>query len=91
MPHAKHLEEKIAFVVRQVDNGASVEAACRKSGICTQAYYKWRKRYGRLVPSELVRLQSLEEENRQLKRLIADLSFSRQLLQAVVQGNPPNG
>ena len=87
MHHAKQLEEKIAFVVWQVDNGATIEDACRKTGIGLQSYYRWRKRFGRLVPRELVRLQALEEENRQLKRTVSDLTFSRQLLQSVIQGS----
>ena len=85
MPQSKLLEERISYVVRQVDDGASVEDACRKTGVSVQAYYLWRKRYGRLVPGELVRWRSLEEENRQLKQTIAELSFTKQLLQATIE------
>lgn len=87
MSQSKQLEQKIAFVARQVDAGASAEEACRKTGISVQAYYLWRKKYGQLVPCEVLRLQSLEEENRQLKKMVADLSFTKQLLQASLQGN----
>ena len=79
------LELKIAYIARQVDEGASVEEVCRKAGVAVQAYYRWRKRYGRLVPSEMTRLRSLEEENKQLKRLVAELSLTKQLLQESIR------
>ena len=58
---------------------------CRKAGISVQTYYRWRKKYGGLVPSEMKRLKQLEEENQRLKRLVADLSLDKEMLQEVVR------
>ena len=58
---------------------------CRKAGISPQTYYRWRKKYGGLMPSEMRRLKQLEEENRRLKRLVADLSLDKEMLQEVVR------
>ena len=58
---------------------------CRKAGISQQTYYRWRKKYGGLMPSEMRRLKQLEEENVRLKRLVADLSLDKEMLQEVVR------
>jgi putative transposase len=58
---------------------------CRKAGISPQTYYRWRKKYGGLMPSEMRRLKQLEEENRRLKQLVADLSLDKEMLQEVVR------
>ena len=58
---------------------------CRKAGISLQTYYRWRKKYGGLMPSEMKRLELLEEENARLKRLVADLSLDKVMLQDVVK------
>lgn len=57
---------------------------CRKAGISVQTYYRWRKKYGGLMPSEMKRLKQLEEENQRLKKLVADLSLDKAMLQDVV-------
>jgi len=57
---------------------------CRKYGISQQTFYRWRKKYGGLAPSELQRLKELERENTQLKKLVADLSLDKQILQDVL-------
>jgi len=61
-----------------------VEEVCRKMGISDATFYVWRKKYQGLGPSELRRLRQLEEENRKLKQLVADLSLDKAMLQAVV-------
>ena len=53
---------------------------CRKAGISVQTYYRWSKKYGGLMPSEMKRLKQLEEENQRLKRLVADLSLDKEML-----------
>ncbi len=78
-------EQQIAFILRQADEGTSVEEVCRKAGISVQTYYRWRKKYGGLMPSEMKRLRQLEEENRRLKRLVADLSLDKEMLQEVIR------
>ena len=62
----------------------SVEEVCRKMGISDATFYNWRKKYGGLGSSEVRRLKQLEEENTKLKRLVADLSFDKAMLQDVL-------
>ena len=85
MKRSKFSDQQIAFLLRQGEEGASVEEVCRKAGIPIQTYYRWRKKYGGLMPSEMKRLKQLEEENQRLKRLVADLSLDKEMLQEVVR------
>lgn len=82
MKRSKFNEQQIAFILRQAEEGTSVEEVCRKAGISIQTYCRWRKKYGGLMPSEMKRLKQLEEENQRLKRLVADLSLDKEMLQA---------
>lgn len=84
MKQSRFSEQQIAFILKQVDDGISVEEVCRKAGISQQTYYRWRKKYGGLMPSELKRLKQLEEENNRLKRMVADLSLDKAMLQDVL-------
>ena len=70
--------------LKQNELGTSVEEVCRKMGISDATFYVWRKKYGGIGPSELRRLRQLEEENRKLKQIVADLSLDKAMLQAVV-------
>jgi putative transposase len=81
---SKFTEEQIAFALKQAELGTSVEEVCRKRGISDATFYNWRKKYGGLGPSELRRLKQLEEENAKLKRLVADLSLDKAMLQDVL-------
>ena len=85
MKRSKFSEQQIAFILRQAEEGVSVGEVCRKVGISEQTYYRWRKRYGGMMPSEMKRLKQLEEENMRLKRLVADLSLDKEMLQEVVR------
>ena len=58
---------------------------CRKLGISQNTFYRWRKMYGEIQPSEIKRLKQLEEENRKLKRIVADLTLDKQMLQDVLK------
>jgi putative transposase len=78
-------EEQIAFALKQQELGTSVEEICRKMGIAEATFYNWKKKYSGLGPSELRRLKQLEEENAKLKRLVADLSLDKAMLQDVVK------
>ena len=84
MRKSKFTDEQIAFALKQVELGISVEEVCRKMGISDATFYVWRKKYGGIGPSELRRLRQLEEENRKLKQIVADLSLDKAMLQAVV-------
>ena len=85
MKRSKFSEQQIAFILRQAEEGTSVEEVCRKAGVSQQTYYRWRKKDGGLMPSEMKRLKQLEEENQRLKRLVADLSLDKEMLQEVVR------
>ncbi len=78
-------EQQIAFILKQAEDGTTVEEVCRKSGISIQTYYRWRSKYGGLIPSEMKRLKQLEEENTRLKRLVANLSLDKEMLQDVIK------
>lgn len=84
MKKSKYTEEQIAFALKQAELGTSVEEVCRKMGISDATFYNWRKKYAGLGPSELKRLKQLEEENTKLKRLVADLSLDKAMLQEVL-------
>ena len=84
MKKSKFTEEQIAFALRMAETGTRVGEVCRKFGITEQTYYRWKKKYGGLGVSELRRLRQLEEENRRLKRMVADLSLDKQMLQDVL-------
>lgn len=84
MKRSKFTEQQIAFALKQAELGTPVEEVCRKMGISDATFYNWKKKYGGLGPSELRRLKQLEEENVKLKRLVADLSLDKTMLQDVL-------
>ncbi len=87
MKRSRLTEEQIAYALKQAELGTKVDEVCRKMGISDATFYKWRQRYGGLGPSELRRLRQLEEENAKLKRLVADLSLDKAMLQDVLSKN----
>ncbi len=84
MKKSKFTEEQIGFALRQAELGISVDEVCRKMGISQATFFRWKQKYGGLGPSELRRLRQLEEENLKLKRLVAELSLDKAMLQEVV-------
>jgi putative transposase len=84
MKTSKFTEEQIAFALKQAELGTPVNEVIRKMGITEQTYYRWKKKYGGLGTSELRRLRQLEEENRRLKQMVADLSLDKHMLQEVL-------
>ena len=84
MKTSKFSEGQIAFVLKQAEDGTPVAEVCRKAGIAEATFYNWRKRYAGLMPSEVKRLRQLEEENAKLKRIVADLSLDKAMLQDVL-------
>ena len=71
--------------IRQGEEGTAVADICRQAGISQATYFNWKKRYGGLMPSEMRRLRDLEEENGRLKRIVADLSLDKEMLQDVIK------
>lgn len=84
MKKSKFTDARIAFVLRQAEEGTAIGEVCRKAGISEATFYNWRKKYGGLMPSEMRRLKQFEEENGKLKKLVADLSLDRAMLQGVL-------
>ena len=84
MARKGHSEEEILRVLREAESGETVVEVCRKHGISQQAFYLWKKKYAGLGLSELRELRQLREENSKLKRLVADLSMDRHILQEIV-------
>lgn len=84
MKKTRYSEEQIAFALKQAELGTPVPEVCRKMGISDATFYTWRKKYGGLGPSEVRRLKQLEEENQRLKKLVADLSLDKSMLQDVL-------
>ena len=85
MKTTKFTEEQFAFALRQSETGTKVAEVCRKMGISEATFYNWKKKFGGLGVGELRRLKQLEEEDRQLKKLVADLSLDKQMLQDVLR------
>ena len=85
MKKSKFTEAQIIFAIKQAETGVSVAEVCRKMGISDATFYNWKKKYGGLGVSELRKLRQLEEENRHLKQLVADLSLDKQMLQDVLK------
>jgi putative transposase len=85
MPKKGHSEEQILPALRQAEGGTRVSEICREHGISDATFYIWKKKYSGLGLSELRELRQLREENGKLKRLVADLSLDRHILQEIVQ------
>ncbi len=84
MKKSRYTEELIAFALKQAELGTPVPEVCRRLRISDATFYTWRKRFGGLSPSELKHLRQLEEENIRLKKLVADLSLDKAMLQDVL-------
>jgi putative transposase len=77
--------EQMIYTLRQVETGTSVAEVCRKTGITEQTFYRWKKKFGGMGVAELARLKQLEDENRKLKSLVADLTLDKHMLQEVLR------
>ena len=84
MKKSRYTEEQIAYALKQAVLGTSVAEICRKMGISEATFFRWKQKFSGLGPSELRRLRQLEEENSKLKRLVADLSLDKAMLQDVL-------
>ncbi len=87
MKKTRYSEEQIIGVLKEAEVGISVTELCRKYGISDATYYNWKARYGGMTTSEMRRLRQLEDENRRLKQLVADLTLDNQALKAVISKN----
>jgi len=85
MPKKRFTEEQISFALRQAEAGAPVTEICRKMGISEPTSYRWKKQFAGMGIAEIRRLKQLEEENRKLKQLVADLTLDKTMLQDVLR------
>ena len=87
----KFSPEQIVAKLRQVEvevgKGQTVPVACRKVGVTDQTYYRWRREYGGMKTNQAKRLKELERENVRLKKLVADLSLDKAMLEEISRGN----
>jgi putative transposase len=85
MRQSRFTETEIVYAVKQVELGIPVREIARKYGVSEKTVYLWRKQYNGVSPSELKRLKELERENSQLKKLVAELSLDKEILQDVLR------
>jgi len=87
MKKAKHSEEKIIGAVKQIEAGRSVKEVAREMGVTDQTLYNWKSKYGGMDVDDAKRLKALEDENRRLKNMVADLSLDKEALTTVIRKN----
>ncbi len=80
----RYNKEQIIYALRQVEGGRRIAEVCRELGVSEQTYHRWKGKYAGLGISELRRLKQLDEENASLKKLVADLSLDKHMLQEVI-------
>lgn len=85
MKRKRFIVEQIACAITQAEGGTPVAAICRQMGVSEPTFYRWKKKYSGMGVSEVRRLKQLEEENSKLKRLVADLSLDKAMLQDVLR------
>ena len=87
MKKSRFTEEQIIGFLKQADVGMPIKELCRKGGFSDATFYKWRTKFGGMDVSDAKRLKELEQENGKLKRLVAELSLDKQILQDIARGN----
>ena len=84
MTRRRHTEEQILQILKEHEAGAATSDLCRRHGISSHTFYRWKSKYGGLELSEMRRLRQLEDENRRLKHLVADLTLDKQALELML-------
>lgn len=85
MKKSRYTESQIIKVLNEVEGGRQVKDICREYGISDATYYNWKSKYGGMTASDIRRLKDLEDENRRLKRMYADLSLQHEALKDIVE------
>jgi putative transposase len=89
MKKSKYTESQIVNILKEAEVGVSVEDLMRQHGFSRASFYKWKAKYGGMSVSELKRLKELEEENRRLKQMYADLSLEHEVLKDIIEKKLP--
>jgi putative transposase len=87
MKKSRFSDEQILGILKQREAGMKIADLCREHGISAATFYGWRSKLGSVEANEMQRLRQMEEENRRLKQLVADLSLDREALRAVIRKN----
>jgi putative transposase len=87
MKRSKFSEEQVAYALRQAESGTAVADVCRQLGVSEATFYVWKRKFAHLGVSELRRLRQIEEENARLKKLVADLTLDKHILQETLRKN----
>ena len=85
MKASKFSDAQKAFVLRQAESGVPVAEVCRKLGVSLATFFNWKKKYGGRLPNEMRCIKQLEDENRRLESIVADLSLDKEMLQNVIK------
>ena len=88
MKSSRYTAEQVTFAMKQAESGTPVSEICRKMGIAEQTFYRWKKKFSGRGVAEVRKLRVLEEENRKLRQLVADLSLDKQMLQDILRKKP---
>jgi putative transposase len=87
MRKSRFSEEQIIGILKRVERGQALSDVCRETGISDATYYRWKAQYGGLEVNQLRRLRQLEDENRQLKQVVADLTLDNRALKDITAKN----
>ncbi len=85
MKKSRYSETQIVKILKEVETGKLVKDTCREYGISDATYYNWKAKYGGMEASDIKRLKELEEENRRLKQMYADLSLEHTILKDIIE------
>ncbi len=85
MRKSSFTNEQIVAALRQAEGGVPAVEVCRKMGITEQTFYRWKRKFAGLGIAELARLRQLEDENRKLKGIVADLTLDKHMLEEVLR------
>ena len=85
MKRKRYADEQVAFALRQVEAGTPVAEVCRKMGVSEATFFRWKRRFAGMGVAEIRRLKQLEDENAKLRKLVADLTLDKTMLQDVLR------
>jgi len=85
MKAARFTDAQKAFIIKQGEEGTPVAEVCRKAGISPATYFNWKKKYAGMLPTDMKKLRELEDENKRLKKIVADLTLDNEMLQDVIK------